>query len=80
MSSCHHIYDAEAGRVLIPGCMGTAVYGLSGCTCPRRSAGEKRRDMEARLDLIEANLSSIEATLNKINTILHSRPDPIGSA
>lgn len=26
----------DGSRCLIPGCMGAAVYGISGCTCPPR--------------------------------------------
>lgn len=30
---CHYIYDKKAGKVLIPGCMGTAAMGIENCTC-----------------------------------------------
>ena len=31
---CHYTHDKIAGRVLIPGCMGTAVYNdIFYCTC-----------------------------------------------
>lgn len=30
---CHYIYDKEAGKVMIPGCWGTAIYGDWACTC-----------------------------------------------
>lgn len=32
---CHYFVDRESGsRIFYPGCMGGAVYGISGCTCP----------------------------------------------
>lgn len=33
MRKCHYIYDKEAGKVLIPGCWGSAVYGPHACNC-----------------------------------------------
>ena len=31
---CHFIYDKRCGKILIPGCMGVAVYGdMRRCTC-----------------------------------------------
>lgn len=30
---CHYIYVPEVGKVLIPGCMGTAAMGIEHCTC-----------------------------------------------
>lgn len=34
MSRCHYIYAEGVGKVLIPGCMGVAVYNdLDKCTC-----------------------------------------------
>lgn len=30
---CHYIQDPEIGKVLIPGCMGTAAMGVHNCTC-----------------------------------------------
>lgn len=31
---CHYTYDEKAGKVLIPGCIGTAAHGdIAFCTC-----------------------------------------------
>jgi len=30
---CHYTYDKEAGKVLIPGCWGTAIHGIESCSC-----------------------------------------------
>lgn len=56
MSACHHIKVAGAGRVHIPGCMGAAVYGPSGCTC-----GASRQD---RLASLECRIARLEARID----------------
>lgn len=65
MRKCHHIKDPEVGRVLIPGCIGTAVYGLSGCTCYpdkiRHLEDEDELTLEDRLAAIEERLAKLEA-------------------
>lgn len=30
---CHYIYVPNVGKVLIPGCIGTAAMGIENCTC-----------------------------------------------
>lgn len=30
---CHYTYDKKAGKVHIPGCVGSAVFGPQACTC-----------------------------------------------
>ena len=57
---CHYIFDRDVGRVLIPGCMGSAVYGKDGCTCPEPPMPAKRvGEIEDRLAGIEAALASL---------------------
>jgi hypothetical protein len=58
---CHNITDPEVGVVHIPGCMGCAVYGHRGCTCP---AKPRRNDVEKRLDALEKQLSELTAKLS----------------
>ena len=63
---CHYIFDKEVGRILIPGCMGAAVYGKEGCTCPTPPLREKQvRTIEERLTDIERQLALILEALTK---------------
>jgi hypothetical protein len=57
---CYYVYDRDVGRVLIPGCMGAAVYGRSGCTCRMAPITPKKAaDIEERLAGVEATLAAI---------------------
>jgi hypothetical protein len=58
---CRRAYDSEAGWFDLPGCIGGAVYGKSGCTCP---GGDSGSQIEDRLQSIERTLKELTATLN----------------
>lgn len=30
---CHYTYDKKVGKILIPGCWGSVIYGIEQCTC-----------------------------------------------
>jgi len=30
---CHYTYDKKVGKVLIPGCWGSVIHGISFCNC-----------------------------------------------
>lgn len=64
MAACRWIKDADVpgGKYLVPGCMGSAVYGLRGCTCSRRRA---RDDLERRVEKLESRLAAIEGAFMK---------------
>lgn len=58
---CHYIYDKKAGKVLIPGCFGTAIHGIWACTC--RPKKEKEVDEKA---VLIRELEKENARLNRI--------------
>lgn len=45
---CHYIYDEKVGKILIPGCMGTAAMRIRNCTCymsvPETYEGFERKE------------------------------------
>lgn len=50
---CHYITDPKAGKVLIPGCMGSAVHGsIDFCSCPKGSYD--------RVTLLEKRIEKLE--------------------
>lgn len=54
-----HMHTAEGERFFLPGCMGGAVYGKDGCTCPKRSAKSTEQivfELEERIADLEAQL------------------------
>ncbi len=55
---CH----AEKGA-FIPGCMGGAVYGKEGCTCPSRAEMEK--DSQDKIRALETRLLLLESFVYK---------------
>lgn len=62
---CHYIYDHEAGKVLIPGCMGSVIHGVNGCSC---RAKEVRYDVEKLRELSQQvkELETENARLNRV--------------
>lgn len=65
---CHWVRanDVPGGKFHLPGCMGGAVYGPRGCTCPPKSAAKDRKDLERRVTELEQKLERIAAqTANK---------------
>ena len=53
---CHYINDKKAGRVLIPGCMGTAAMGIENCTCNDRA---NSKSMEERVSKLEDQVKQL---------------------
>ena len=58
---CHYIYDKQVGKILIPGCMGTAVYGVERCTCRNESHSPKNEK-----DVLIKELEKENARLNRV--------------
>lgn len=56
---CHWETDPIIGRWHYPGCMGAAVYGPDGCTCPPKPS--KKDDTEKRIADLEAKVAQLEA-------------------
>lgn len=54
---CH----SERG-VFIPGCMGGAVYGKRGCTCPPRNARDEIEKLTARVAKLERIVSDLRGS------------------
>lgn len=63
MSRCRWISAAEVpgGRFHLPGCMGSAVYGPDGCTCP--PAERARKDLEQEVGELKARVAKLERAL-----------------
>jgi len=53
---CRRVYDAEIGWWDLPGCIGSAVYGPSGCTCP---SPQSDKTIEERLRAVEEAIATI---------------------
>jgi len=54
---CHTIID-QGKRIEIPGCMGAAVYGKRGCTCPKRTKADEIQELRKRIEAIENRLNN----------------------
>ena len=63
MSDPHADYDDVCHvyrGVHIPGCMGCAVYGHAGCTCPPR-------DRKTEIDRLHTRVAALEAKVAKLS-------------
>lgn len=60
---CHHIkadINGTVEKVLIPGCMGTAVYNDIGyCTCPKRVRATYK-ELQAEIKALKARITVLE--------------------
>lgn len=74
---CHYTYDEEAGKVLIPGCMGTAAHGdIAFCTCrgevetfeqfEREEFNRLLRDRDERIRALEKEVAFYNRQLRKV--------------
>ena len=69
---CHYIYEAKIGKVLIPGCMGTAAMGIHNCTCrpdPPYSSFERERYNET-VKALRADKKELEQENARLNRII----------
>lgn len=39
---CHYTHDYNGNRFLLPGCMGTAAFGIHACTCRNKYSSFKQ--------------------------------------
>ena len=62
---CHYINDPEAGRVLIPGCMGTAALGLHRCTC-YNGKGKYKLTPEEKIKELEEEVKALKEKINQL--------------
>lgn len=69
---CHYIYDPVAGKVLIPGCMGTAAMGIEHCTCrtERTYADFERERYNETVRTIRAENKELERENTRLNRII----------
>ena len=74
---CHYTYDEKAGKVLIPGCMGTAAHGdIAFCTChgeverfeqfEREEFNRLLRDRYERIRVLEKEVAFYNRQLRKV--------------
>lgn len=61
---CHWVKDKDVpgGKFQVPGCIGCAVYGPSGCTCG--PAGSKRA-MEQEIDELKERVRELETKIRR---------------
>lgn len=75
---CHYTYVPGVGKVLIPGCMGTAAMGIEHCTCRSVHADferERYNETVQRLRTENKELERENARLNRIikNLLKHKK-------
>jgi hypothetical protein len=72
---CHYIYTEEDGKVLIPGCMGTAARGMEYCTCrsevsfaqfERKQYNDTVRKLRAEIKELEKENNYLNRTIKKL--------------
>ena len=68
---CHYTYVEGVGKVLIPGCMGTAAMGIDNCTCrteisPAQFERERYNETVRELRAEIKDLEKENAYLNRI--------------
>lgn len=69
---CYFTNDSIAGRVLIPGCWGAAVYqDLSYCTCPPRNKRDEIEALKYQIEKLENRILELEKA--KINDQVSSK-------
>lgn len=73
---CHYIYDPEVGKVLIPGCCGSAVYGIHRCTCRQTGPPEPRDELIKELEGENARLNRLIKNLLKSKKIKMLAQEP----
>ena len=54
---CRWRVDKKVGRYWLPECMGGAVYGPHGCTCPAGENGSE--DIEERVERLEKQVKQL---------------------
>ncbi len=64
---CHMAIAPDGSRFWLPGCMGGAVAGRSGCTCRKVHRARENPDfpLHERLDKLERRIASLEVRLRK---------------
>ena len=69
---CHYIYDKKAGKILIPGCMGTAAMGIHNCTCRPETAhyNLERERYNETVKALRADKKELEQENARLNRII----------
>lgn len=66
MARCH-MHNAGGERFFLPGCMGGAVYGRDGCTCPTGKGEEQRiYELECEVAELKKQIPPVRGILPKI--------------
>ncbi len=69
MKYCYHIYDKEAGKVLIPGCIGAAAMGYESCRC--KESNDKKGDQYNEIESLKAQLKTAEKYIKHLKKELN---------
>ena len=70
---CHYVYDKEAGKVLIPGCWGTALSNdIGDCSCPAYTTfeGFERKEFNEKVNELKKEIQGLEKEIFRLNRIL----------
>ena len=62
MRPCYYINDPVAGRVLIPGCWGSAIYGKINCTCGIK---RQKKELEEKVEELTIRIARLEGRQSK---------------
>ncbi len=69
---CHYIYDKVAGKVLIPGCMGTVMFGIYHCTCRNDNSMKsfEKQQYNETVSELKKQISELEKENSRLNRIM----------
>lgn len=81
MRKCHYIHDKIAGKVLIPGCWGTAITGrIDSCHCkrtPETFEQFEKKEFKQKLQEKEQYIKELEKEVSQLNRIIKRLTLPI---
>lgn len=71
---CHYMYVPEIGKVLIPGCMGTAAMGIEHCTCrsPQTFDDFERERYNKTVRMLRTENRELERENARLNRIIRN--------
>lgn len=67
---CHYTYVPGVGKVLIPGCMGTAAMGIDHCTCRTAPADFERERYNKAVRILRTEIKELEKENARLNRVI----------